>query len=92
MTTTTLKLSPELKRRVSKLAKEAGRSAHAFMVQAIEREAVREERMREFVREAMEADSAAEAGGPVYRADDVYAWMERRAKGGKPRRPRPWRK
>jgi predicted transcriptional regulator len=92
MTTTTLKLSPELKKRISRLAKESGRTAHAFMVQAIEREAVREERMRSFVREALEADAAAEAGGPVYRADDVYAWMERRTKGEKSPRPKPWRK
>lgn len=92
MTTTTLKLPPELKRRVSRLAKESGKTAHAFMVQAIEREATREERMRQFVRDAIAADAAAEAGGPVYRAEDVYAWMERRARGEKAPRPKPWRK
>ncbi len=92
MTTTTLKLAPELKRRISRLARESGRTSHAFMVQALEREATREERMRQFVREAMASDTAAEAGTPVYRADDVYAWMKRRARGEKPPRPKPWRK
>lgn len=92
MTTTTIKLSPDLKRKVAKLAKESGRTAHAFMVQAIEREALREERMRQFVRDAIASDAAVEAGAPLYRADDVYAWMERRARGEKPPRPKPWRK
>jgi predicted transcriptional regulator len=92
MTTTTLKLSPELKRRISRLAKESGKTAHAFMVQALEREALREERMREFVREAMASDAAVEAGAPVYRAEDVYAWMEKRARGEKAPRPKPWRR
>ena len=92
MTTTTLKISPQLKQRISRLAKESGKSAHAFMVQALEREATREERMRQFVRDAIASDSAAEAGAPVYRAEDVYAWMERRAKGEKLSIPKPWRK
>jgi hypothetical protein len=51
-----------------------------------------EERMREFVREAMEADAAIDAGAEVYRAEDVHAWLERLAGGGKPRRPAPWRR
>ena len=91
MTTTTLKLSPALKRRISRLARESGSSAHAFMVRALERDASREEKMRDFVREAMAADAAIEAGGDVYRAEDVHAWMERLAKGEKPPRPKPWR-
>ena len=51
----------------------------------------RTERVREFVREALAADAAVEAGAAVYRAEDVHAWLERLAKGGKPARPRPWR-
>jgi hypothetical protein len=43
-----------------------------------------------FIREALAAD--VEAGAPVYRAGDVHAWLERLAKGGKPARPRPWRR
>lgn len=35
-----------------------------------------------FVREALAADAALEAGAPVYRARDVHAWLERLAKGG----------
>lgn len=92
MTTTTLKLPPELKKRVARVAKAKGSSAHAVMVQAIEREISREERMREFVREALVSKAEIAAGGPVYRAKDVFAWMERLARGEKVPRPKPWRK
>src|SRR3990172_2800801 len=51
--TTTLKLPEKLKTRIARLAKETGRSAHSLMVEALEREVAREERMREFVREAL---------------------------------------
>lgn len=62
------------------------------MLEALEREISREELMREFVREAMAEDAAIEAGAAVYRADEVHAWLERLAQGGKPRRPAPWRR
>ena len=90
--TTTLKLPAKLKARIAKLAKQSGRSAHSLMVQAIERETAREERMRDFVREALASKADVEAGGAVYRAEDVHAWMEKLAKGEKPPRPSPWRR
>jgi len=90
--TTTLKLPEKLKARISRLARQTGQSPHSLMLQALEREISREERMREFVREAMVSDAAVEAGGAVYRAEDVHNWMERLAKGEKPPRPAPWRK
>ena len=90
--TTTLKLPAKLKARVAKLAKQSGRSPHSLMVQAIERETAREERMRDFVREALASKADVEAGGAVYRAEDVHAWMEKLAKGEKPPRPSPWRR
>ena len=90
--TTTLKLPEKLKARIARLAKQKGQSSHGLMVQAIEREIAREEKMRDFVKAALASDAAAEAGGAVYRAEDVHAWMERLAKGEKPPRPTPWRK
>jgi len=90
-TTTTLKLPDKLKARIARLARQTGQSPHSLMLQALEREISREERMRDFVREAMASDAAVEAGGAVYRAEDVHAWMERLAKGEKPPRPAPWR-
>lgn len=90
--TTTLKLSPALRLRVAALAKKTGRSAHSLMLEAIERHTARQERMREFVQEALAADRAIDRGGEVYAAADVHAWLERLAKGKKPARPKPWRK
>jgi len=90
--TTTLKLSPELKSRVAALAKKTGCSAHSLMLEAIERHTEREERMREFVKEALAADRAMDSGGAVYAADDVHAWIERLARGKNAARPKPWRK
>ena len=91
-TTTTLKLPDKLKARITRLAKQTGQSPHSLMLQALEREVSREERMRDFVREALASKADVEAGGAVYRAEDVHAWLERLAKGEKPPRPSPWRR
>jgi predicted transcriptional regulator len=90
--TTTLKLPEKLKARIARLAKQTGQSAHSLMLQALEREVSREEKMRDFVREALASKADVEAGGAVYRAEDVHAWLERLAKGEKPPRPSPWRR
>lgn len=91
-TTTTLKLPEKLKARIARLAKQTGRTAHSLMVEALEREVAREERMRDFVREALEADARVEDGAGVYRAEDVHAWLERLARDPKAPRPKTWRK
>ncbi len=91
-TSTTLKLPDKLKLRIARLAKETGRSAHSLMVEALEREVVREERMREFVREALAADIGVEEGAAVYRAKDVHAWLERLPRNPKAARPKAWRR
>ena len=90
--TTTLKLPEKLKARINRLSKETGRSAHSLMVEALEREVAREERMRTFVREALAADAAIDDGAQVYRAEDVHGWLERLAGNRKAARPQPWRK
>ncbi len=91
-TSTTLKLPAQLKSRIARLAKQAGTTPHAFMVDALERQAAREEKMAAFVKEAMAADREIEEGGEVYAAADVHAWMERLARGERPARPKPWRR
>lgn len=88
----TLKLPDKLKLRIARLAKETGRSAHSLMVEALEREVSREERMREFVREAQAADMGVEEGAAVYRAKDVHAWLERLPRNPKAARPKAWRR
>lgn len=91
-TSTTLKLPEDLKARIGRLAREKGCSAHGLMVEALEREVNRQERLREFVLEALAADQAVEEGAAVYGADDVHDWLDRLASGGDPARPEPWRK
>ena len=90
-TTTTLKLPNKLKVRVSKLAKKRGRTPHGLILEAIEREIDRQERMESFVSEALAADLAIEQTGEIYRAADVHAWLTRLSRDGKAARPKPWR-
>lgn len=91
-TSTTLKLPEELKARIARLAGEKGCSAHGLMVEALEREIAREERMRDFVQEALAADRAVEEGAAVYNAEDVHDWLKRLASRDEATRPKPWRK
>ena len=90
--TTTIRLPPKLRARIHALAKQSGRSAHSFIVEAVERHAGYEEQMRSLVTEAMAADADIERTGEVYRADDVHAWLERLAKDGAAPRPKPWQR
>jgi len=89
---TTLKLPEKLKARIARIAKESGRSPHGVMVEAIEREVDRTERYRQFVKDALAADKAIDAGAEVYGAEDVHAWMKRLALDSKAERPKSWRK
>jgi predicted transcriptional regulator len=90
--TTSVKLPPKLKARVSALARKSGRSAHSFIIEAVERHAEHEERVQSFVKEALAAEADIESTGEVYRAADVHTWLERLAKGQKPARPKPWQR
>jgi len=89
--TTTLKLPARLKMRIARVATKTGRTPHGFMLEALERETAREERMEAFVKEALAADRAIEETGEVYAADDVHAWLTRLASGRAGARPKPWR-
>jgi predicted transcriptional regulator len=90
--TTSVKLPPRLKARINALARKSGRSAHSFIVEAVERHAEREERVQSFVRDALAAHADIERTGEVYRAEDVHAWLQRLARGRKARRPKPRRR
>jgi predicted transcriptional regulator len=89
---TTLKAPRALKARINRLAKKTGRSPHAFMLEALERQTRREEQVEAFVAEALAADRGIEAGDEVYAAEDVHAWLGRLVRGERAARPKPWRK
>ena len=90
--TTTIRLPPKLRARLSALAKQTGRSAHSLIVEAVERHAAYEEQLRSLVKEALAADDNIEKAGDVYRAEDVHAWIKRLALGEPVPRPKPWRR
>lgn len=92
MISTSIKLPSGLKARIQKLAERSHRSAHSVMVEALEREVSREERLYAFVQEAIHADADIEEGGNVYRADDVHRWLRRLSGGEAAKRPKPCRK
>ena len=94
MPATSLKLSEELKKRIAALVAGTDRSAHSFMVEAIEQAAQREELRRRFGAEAAEAERETEASGKAYDAAEVFDHLEARARGESTRRPQPktWRR
>lgn len=93
MTTTSLKLSEELKHRVVAAAQNFGVTPHSFMVDAIRQAAVAAEKKAEFVEEAKAARKATLKTGVGYDTDEVHAYLRSRIAGADPAQPKakPWR-
>jgi len=87
--TTTLKLPEKLKKRIAPLAESAGKTPHAWMVEALETLATLAEKRKAFVAGALAAEREAERTGKVYAFDDVHRYMRALAQGKKVRRPKP---
>jgi len=86
--TTSLKLSEELKARVTEMAAHEGKSAHAYMVDTLEEATrIKEERAR-FVEEALTAKRRFEKTGEAYDASEVFAHFLAKGAGGAVRKPR----
>jgi predicted transcriptional regulator len=90
---TTIKLSPKLKARVAAVVKGTDKSAHAFMLEAIEHETERAELRKRFVADALKAEKEFERTGLAYDADEVHAYVKALARGRKatPPKAKPWR-
>jgi len=88
MSTTSLKLSDELKHRAISAAETKGVSPHAFMVQAIEQAATAAERRASFVSEAQAAREQMLRTGKGYDAGKVHAYLKARIAGNKPAKPK----
>lgn len=86
--TTTLKLPEHLKKRIAPLAESAGKTPHAWMVEAIEVQAALAEKRKAFVADALAAEQEAEKRGVAYRAENVHRYLRARAVGKKARRPK----
>lgn len=93
MSTTSLKLPPELKARAAAAAKRRGISAHAFMIEAIDQATDAAEKRASFIADAAAARRAALRSGKGYAADEVHEYLRRRAGTSKAPRPpsRSWR-
>ena len=88
MSTTSLKLSEELKQRAVAAAEQKGVSPHAFMVQAIEQAATAAEKRAGFVGEAQAAREQMLSSGVGYDASEVHAYLKARVAGNAVERPK----
>ena len=91
---TSLKLPKTLKARITRLAKRAGESPHAFMLRLLDEQVQATERFEEFLAEARQADERMQEGRIGYAAADVHGYLEAKVTGSKATRPRrvQWRK
>lgn len=94
MSTTTLKLPPDLKKRIASIIRGTDKSAHAFMVEAIAQHADSAMRRKAFVAEALAAEREMGRTGLGYDFEDVRAYFRAKSAGKPARRPRlkRWRK
>ena len=86
---TSLKLPKTLKSRITRLAKRAGESPHAFMLRLLEEQIEAAERFEQFVADARQADQRMQESGQGYAAADVHRYLEARITGHKETRPKP---
>lgn len=77
VSTTSLKLDPEMKERVRRLATYNRRTAHWIMREAIEEYVSREEKRQAFHRDAMAAWEQYQTTGLHLTGDEVDAWLEK---------------
>ena len=76
---TSLKLPSELKARIQPLAKQAGVSPHAWMIQALERETAQAEARSAFMEAALQSEAETARTGKTYGASVVHAYAKRLA-------------
>ena len=88
MVPTTLKLPAELKERVATLVEGSGKSAHAFMIDAITQQTILAERRKAFITDAKTAKEDMNRTGKGHLAEEVHAYMGARSQGKKVRRPK----
>lgn len=93
MSATSLKLPEDLKRRIARLAASTGQTPHAFMVDALAREAERSELRQRFAAEAADSEREALGSGEAHSLEATFDFLAARIGGKSPRHPRPrsWR-
>ncbi len=81
MTTTTLKLPESLKQRIAPLAQAAGKTPHAWMIDALQAQVQLADLRESFLGDARAEADAIDAGGPLYAMEDVAAYLRAHARG-----------
>jgi predicted transcriptional regulator len=84
----TLKLPPELKRRIAKIVEVTGQSPHAFMVDAIRLRAEQAEKRSAMVDAARQARNEVERTGRVYDWDEVREHYRAKLQGKRTTKPK----
>jgi predicted transcriptional regulator len=87
MSTTTIRIDDELKARIAGAAQRSGKTAHAFIVEAIAQTLEQVEQDEALERVAESRWTALLANGKSVAWPDAKTWLEARARGEKPRRP-----
>ena len=87
MPTTTIRIEDDLKVRIAVAAERVGKSAHAFIVDAIAETVEQSELDDAFHKVADERWAKILATGKTVPWDDTKAWLEARSRGERPRRP-----
>ena len=82
-TTTSLKLTQEIKLQAANAAKELGMTPHAFMVEAIKQASINAEIRKNFIQQANIAREGVTKNGKVYESDKVFEAMKVRIAGKK---------
>lgn len=89
MATTTIRVDDNLKARIAAAAERAGKTAHAFILDAIARTLEQDEIDAEFDRIADERWTKLLATQQTVSWDQAKAWLEARARGKARRKPAP---
>lgn len=87
MPTTTIRIPEDLKTRVASAAKQAGTTAHAFILEAIAEKTAREERRTEFDAEAEARYARVVASGKTIPWKEMRHYLEARIAGKAAKRP-----
>ncbi len=87
MATTTIRIESDLKARVAAAAERTGKSAHAFILDAIARTVEQVELDDEFHRVADARWANLLVTGQTVGWDDAKAWLQARSRGEQPDRP-----
>ena len=91
MSTTTIRLSKELKDKVARAAERAGKTPHSFILEAIAEKAELEERRADFIETAEQRYAGILASGKTVAWSEMRRYLERRVSGSRASRPKPRR-